>query len=118
MSSDISRRGFIYGSTLAIGEALMAQQGGNIPMRPLGKTGIQVSAIGVGGYHLGSAQSLAEAKRIVDEAIDGGINFFDNAWDYHMGKSEEWLGQALHGKRDKVVLMTKVCTTDAANRLP
>ncbi|MBV8841832.1 MAG: aldo/keto reductase [Bryobacterales bacterium] len=110
MSSDISRRGFIYGSTLAIGEALMAQQGGNIPMRPLGKTGIQVSAIGVGGYHLGSAQSLAEAKRIVDEAIDGGINFFDNAWDYHMGKSEEWLGQALHGKRDKVVLMTKVCT--------
>lgn len=81
-----------------------------IPMRPLGKTGIEVSALGVGGYHLGAAESLDEAKRIVAEAIDHGINFFDNAWDYHDGKSEEWLGAALKGKRDRVVLMTKVCT--------
>ena len=81
-----------------------------IPMRPLGKTGLQVSAIGLGGYHLGLAKDLSEAKQIVDEAVDGGINFFDNAWDYNRGKSEEWMGEALHGKSDKVVLMTKVCT--------
>jgi uncharacterized protein len=81
-----------------------------VPMRPLGKTGVQVSALGVGGYHLGSAEDLDEAKRIVGEAIDNGINFFDNCWDYHDGKSEEWVGEALRGKRDKAVLMTKVCT--------
>ncbi len=79
-------------------------------MRPLGKTGVQVSALGLGGFHLGSAKDLDEAKRIVDEAIDNGVNFFDNCWDYHDGKSEEWMGDALQGKRDKVVLMTKVCT--------
>jgi aryl-alcohol dehydrogenase-like predicted oxidoreductase len=81
-----------------------------IPMRPLGKTGVQVSALGLGGFHLGSAKDLDEARRIVDEAIDNGVNFFDNCWDYHDGKSEEWMGAALHGKHEKVVLMTKVCT--------
>lgn len=83
---------------------------GEIPKRPLGKTGVQVSAIGLGGYHLGSANSFQDANNIVAQAIDNGINFFDNAWEYHGGKSEEWLGRALAGKRDKVVLMTKVCT--------
>ena len=65
---------------------------------------------GVGGYHLGSAKDQGEAKQIVDQAIDAGINFFDNAWEYHDGVSEEWLGAALDGKRDKVFLMTKVCS--------
>jgi len=90
----------------------MAQDNGSggIPKRPLGITGLQVSAIGVGGYHLGSAKDQTECKAIVDAAIDAGINFFDNAWDYHDGGSEEWLGAALKGKRDRVVLMTKVCT--------
>lgn len=83
---------------------------GDIPKRPLGRTGLETSIIGLGGYHLGSAKDLTEAERIVDEAIDAGINFFDNAWDYHDGKSEEWLGQALKSKRDKIILMTKVCT--------
>jgi aryl-alcohol dehydrogenase-like predicted oxidoreductase len=82
----------------------------SIPKRPLGKTGLEVSVLGVGGYHLGSAKDESTAKRIVDEAIDAGINFFDNCWDYHEGKSEEWMGAALEGKRDRVVLMTKVCT--------
>jgi aryl-alcohol dehydrogenase-like predicted oxidoreductase len=81
-----------------------------IPKRPLGRSGVEVSILGVGGYHLGSAEDLPTAKRIVDQAIDEGINFFDNCWDYHEGKSEEWMGAALEGKRDKVVLMTKVCT--------
>lgn len=83
---------------------------GGVPRRSWGRTGLETSIIGMGGYHLGSAKDLDEAKRIVDEGIDAGINFFDNAWDYHDGKSEEWLGQCLKGKRDKVVLMTKVCT--------
>ena len=89
----------------------MAQNSpGSIPKRPLGKTGVEVSIIGVGGYHLGSAKDQTQAKAIVDGAIDAGVNFFDNAWDYHDGTSEEWLGAALKGKRDRVVLMTKVCT--------
>ncbi len=111
MSSDISRRVFIGGAALAASEFAMAQPAGNgIPVRDLGKTGIKVSALGLGGYHLGSAKDLDEARHIVDEAIDGGITFFDNCWDYHDGKSEEWMGECLRGKRDKVVLMTKVCT--------
>jgi len=91
----------------------MAQSNGSsgeIPRRMLGSTGVQVSAIGVGGYHLGSAKDQAESKQIVDMAIDAGVNFFDNAWDYHNGESEDRLGNALKGKRDRVVLMTKVCT--------
>jgi uncharacterized protein len=110
-----SRREFLETTSAAISSAsfLSAQTGGGggvIPRRPLGNTGLQVSIIGVGGYHLGSAKDLDEARRIVDTAIDAGINFFDNAWEYHDGRSEEWLGSALKGKRDRVILMTKVCT--------
>jgi aryl-alcohol dehydrogenase-like predicted oxidoreductase len=83
---------------------------GAIPQRPLGKTGAMVSAIGLGGAHLGSMKDDAEAVRVVHAAIDAGVTFFDNAWEYHDGKSEEVLGRALAGKRDKVFLMTKVCT--------
>jgi uncharacterized protein len=85
---------------------------GAIPLRPLGKSGLRVSALGLGGHHLGQAATLAEAERIVAEAIDGGVTFFDNCWEYHNGRSEEWLGRALSsgGRRDKIVLMTKVCT--------
>jgi len=81
-----------------------------IPIRPFGKSGIQISALGLGGHHLGGAKNHQEADRIVSEAIDGGVTFFDNCWEYHRGKSEVWLGGALKGKREKVFLMTKVCT--------
>ena len=81
-----------------------------IPRRPLGSTGLEVSAIGLGGYSLGDAPNFQEAQKIVNEAIDAGVNFFDNAWEYHDGQSEQWLGDALGGQRDKVILMTKVCT--------
>jgi predicted aldo/keto reductase-like oxidoreductase len=83
-----------------------------IPQRSLGKAGPQVSALAVGGHHLGDASSFAEADRIVGEAIDGGVNFFDNCWEYNNGRSEDWLGRALsvNGRRDKVLVMTKVCT--------
>jgi aryl-alcohol dehydrogenase-like predicted oxidoreductase len=64
----------------------------------------------LGGYHLGSTRNQQEANEIVARAMDAGINFFDNAWDYHDGHSEEVVGKALQGKRDRAVIMTKVCT--------
>ncbi len=81
-----------------------------IPKRSFGRTNVMVSAIGVGGFHLGGVPDENDAVRIVHEAIDSGITFFDNAWEYHDGKSEEILGRALVGKREGVFLMTKVCT--------
>jgi aryl-alcohol dehydrogenase-like predicted oxidoreductase len=81
-----------------------------IPKRPLGRTGAQVSILGLGGSHLGDVRDPDEAVRIVHEAIDAGVDFFDDAWEYHDGRSEEVLGRALKGKRDQVFLMTKVCT--------
>ncbi len=81
-----------------------------IPMRPLGRTGATVSAIGVGGYHLGDIGTAKEATRVVHAAIEAGVTFFDNAWEYHEGKSEERLGNALEGRRSEVFLMTKLCT--------
>jgi uncharacterized protein len=83
---------------------------GVIPRKPLGRTGLQVSAMGLGGYHLGSADTDQAANEIVSKAIDCGVNFFDNAWEYHDGLSEERLGKALKGKRDRAIVMTKVCT--------
>jgi len=56
------------------------------------------------------AKTVEEATRIAHEAIDYGVTFFDNAWEYHEGRGEEWMGAALAGKRDQVFLMTKVCT--------
>ncbi|HMB26572.1 MAG TPA: aldo/keto reductase, partial [Blastocatellia bacterium] len=61
----------------------------DIPLRPLGRTGVDVTAIGVGGYHLGLMKDDNEAVRLVHEAIDAGITFLDNAWEYHDGRSEE-----------------------------
>ena len=81
-----------------------------IPMRPLGKTKVQVSALGMGGHHLGDVEDEKTAIQMVHDAVDGGVTFFDNCWEYHLGKSEEWLGKGLKGQRDKVFLMTKVCT--------
>ncbi len=92
------------------GEQTPQHSANQVPKRPLGKTGVQVSAIGVGGYHLGSTRDQQEANDLVAMALDAGINFFDNAWDYHDGMSEERLGNALKGKCDQAFLMTKVCT--------
>jgi aryl-alcohol dehydrogenase-like predicted oxidoreductase len=87
----------------------------NIAKRPLGKTGLNVSILGVGGFHLGLGNDPGLADRIVHEAIDSGLNFFDNAWEYNKGESEKRLGAALKGKRDQVVLMTKLCSHAAAS---
>ena len=85
-------------------------QAGTIPQRPLGRTGARVSALGLGGHHLGDLQTVEEAVRLVHEAINAGITFYDNCWEYWNGRAEDWLGRALKGRRDKVFLMTKVCT--------
>ena len=82
----------------------------DIPRRPLGRTGEHVSILGMGGYHLGTVATVTEAIRLVHEAVDGGVRFFDNAWEYNGGRSEEWMGRGLEGRRDDVFLMTKVCT--------
>src|ERR1051325_3251888 len=78
--------------------------------RTLGSTGEQVSAIGLGGWHLGLKHvDEALAIRITRAAIDRGINFMDNCWDYNGGQSELRMGRALKdGYRDKVFLMTKI----------
>jgi aryl-alcohol dehydrogenase-like predicted oxidoreductase len=80
----------------------------DIPYRPLGKTGVEVSIIGVGGYHLGEPDENT-VIRIVRGALDRGVNFLDNCWDYHDGLSEVRMGKALRdGYRAKAFLMTKV----------
>ena len=121
----LTRRKFVKGSaaaltaTMVVGPPLAAAgaRGGGVPdiqelvpRRPLGKTGVQVSALGVGGYHLGSMKDQKESMELVTRALEAGINFFDNCWEYHDGSSEERLGEALKGKRDQAFLMTKVCT--------
>jgi uncharacterized protein len=95
---------------MSVPQADTANQGNSIPLRSFGKADARISALGLGGHHLGDAEDIKTAKQIVHEAIDGGITFFDNCWEYNRGKSEDWMGQALRGKRDKIFLMTKVCT--------
>jgi aryl-alcohol dehydrogenase-like predicted oxidoreductase len=82
-----------------------------IPRRPLGKTGERVSIIGLGGYHLGTVQSRELAVRLVQEAVDAGVTFCDNAWEYNDHRSEEWMGLGLQGRRDKVFLMRSPCNS-------
>jgi uncharacterized protein len=81
-----------------------------LPRRPLGRTGVDVSILCLGGYHLGNFGSEAESTRLVHEALDAGLDFFDNAWEYHEGVSEVRLGQALVGRRERAFVMTKVCS--------
>jgi aryl-alcohol dehydrogenase-like predicted oxidoreductase len=76
--------------------------------RTLGRTGERVSAIGLGGYHIGDSRDEQESIRLIRSAIDNGITFMDNCWDYHDGQSEIRMGKALRdGYRAKVFLMTK-----------
>src|SRR2546430_11369031 len=83
---------------------------GSIPMRTLGRTGERVSAIGLGGFHLGKPDlPEAESVRIIRTAIDAGVNFLDNSWDYNEGRSEIRMGRALRdGYRERAFLMTKL----------
>ena len=127
----VTRRDFVNdslkgGAALGLGVAgLGAQranaQGAGLPKRPLGRTGDEVSLLCLGGWHIGAAaaQDEAAAIKIMHAAIDEGLTFFDNAWDYHDGGSEIVMGKALaeSSRRDKVYLMTKGCDRDYAGAM-
>jgi predicted aldo/keto reductase-like oxidoreductase len=115
MQSDLSRRSFMKaaaGATLLAGvspETLMAETKEGVPQRALGRSGEKVSAIGLGGYHIGKQADESESITIIRKAIDGGITFMDNCWDYNGGASGIRMGKALRdGYRQKVFLMTKI----------
>jgi predicted aldo/keto reductase-like oxidoreductase len=80
-----------------------------VPMRTLGRSGEKVSMVGLGGYHIGRQGDEQESIRIIRTALDSGINFLDNCWDYNGGQSEVLMGKALReGYRNQAFLMTKI----------
>jgi aryl-alcohol dehydrogenase-like predicted oxidoreductase len=83
---------------------------GDMLFRTLGKTGEKISLLGLGGYHFANPRDPAESTRLLHKAVDSGVNFMDNCWDYHNGDSEVRMGNALKdgGYRKKVFLMTKI----------
>jgi aryl-alcohol dehydrogenase-like predicted oxidoreductase len=112
-----TRRGFLRSVAGAVGAAPFLGLDSaraetlSVQKRKFGRHDEMVSVVGLGGQTLGLASNIEEARRIARHAIDVGITFFDNAWDYHGGRAEEWMGYAIaDGWRDKVFLMTKVCT--------
>jgi predicted aldo/keto reductase-like oxidoreductase len=113
--ASLTRRQFI-GAAVAAGvvlgaapQAFCAEKRGDMIYRPLGRTGEKISVIGLGGYHIGIPEDEQLSIRMMRTAIDRGITFMDNCWDYHDGKSEEWMGKALqNGYRDRVFLMSKI----------
>jgi len=87
----------------------LAAAAGGMPYRVLGRSGEKVSLVGLGGYHLGLQKDEQESIRIIRTAVDNGVNFLDNCWDYNGGESEVRMGKALRdGYRKKVFLMTKI----------
>ena len=96
-----TRREFMQNASAValLAEQVIAQTSSSsatgMPTRVLGRTGERVSIVGVGGWHIGAVKDEAEAIKIVHAAMDEGINFFDNAWDYQDGHAEEVMGKAL-----------------------
>ena len=121
---NISRRNFLkvsIGSTVAVGtgkafanikETIM------IPKRKFGRHSDELTVVGFGGHTLYLAGSQSEANEIAHIAIDHGVNFFENSWDYHGGEAEVYMGKALQGKRDKVFLMSRSCGRLLLDRTP
>lgn len=115
---DVLQAGAAGLAAVSLGEAFGATQETNqqgVPLRPLGKTGEKVSLLGLGGFHSSSPPEERDALRLIQRAVDEGITFLDNCWDYMDGKAEERMGKALAegNLRDKVFLMTKCCGRDA-----
>jgi len=115
-AEDVTRREFLgksLATTLAItmskNKSWAAESKGEIPRRMLGHTGEKVSLVGLGGYHIGMQSNEQESIRIIRTALDNGMNFLDNCWDYNGGQSEIRMGKALRdGYRQKAFLMTKI----------
>jgi predicted aldo/keto reductase-like oxidoreductase len=124
----VSRRDFLRQAAGAVSVAALAEQviaqtsspsPTGLPTRVLGRTGQRVSILCLGGWHIGAVKDENEAIRIMHAAIDEGLTFFDNCWDYHGGRAEEVMGKALamDGKRKQVFLMTKNCERDYAGSM-
>ena len=113
--SGVTRREFLelgVAATLAAGAEELtwaAENRSDIPQRTLGRTGEKISMVGLGGYHIGSQKDEQESIRIIRTALDNGINFLDNCWDYNGGNSEVRMGKALRdGYRQRAFVMTKI----------
>ena len=106
-----------------LGQQVIAQTSSasatGLPTRVLGRTNVRVPIIGIGGWHLGAIKEEADAIHLMHAAIDEGLTFFDNAWDYQDGHAEEVMGKALamDRRRDRVFLMTKNCNRDYAGSM-
>ena len=115
-NSTISRRDFVRwaavtGLVSALGDVTWGEETrqGDMIYRTLGKTGQKVSVIGVGGFHSANFKDPQETTKMIRTAIDRGVTFMDNSWDYHDGDSEARMGNALRdGYSEKVILMTKI----------
>ncbi len=91
---NLPRRDFIAGlAALQLAARLDAETSNGMIYRKLGSTGERVSAIGLGGYHIGVPKDESESVRIIRSAVDRGITFLDNSWDYHDGASEIRMGK-------------------------
>lgn len=111
MEPVIARRELLAAAGLSM---LVSAAEGGLPTRKLGRTGANVSILGVGGAHLGRIREQAEITRFLHMAVDEGMTFMDNAWEYNQGRSEEVMGIGLAegGYRQKAFLMTKVCSRE------
>ena len=99
----------IFGANSSMQPSQSVRHNSEMIYRKLGQTGEEISAIGLGGFHIGKIKDEQESIQIMRSAIDRGITFFDNCWDYNGGASEERMGKALqNGYRQKVFLMTKI----------
>ena len=104
----------VAGVSVAVSSSTLAPEvvnaaAGEMPYRTLGRSGEKVSLLGLGGYHIGIQKDEQESIRIIRTALDSGVNFLDNCWDYNGGESEVRMGKALRdGYREKAFLMTKV----------
>jgi predicted aldo/keto reductase-like oxidoreductase len=113
--TNVTRRDFLgmaVAATCLAGSTLPLARGeskSGVPYHTLGQTGEKVSIIGLGGYHIGRQKDEQESIRIIRTAIDSGVNFLDNCWDYNGGQSEIRMGKALRdGYRQRAFLMTKI----------
>lgn len=106
---DFLKHAAAAGVIASLADKLSHAEAATVPYRTLGRTGEKVSLIGVGGFHIGMQKDEQESIRIVRTALDNGVNFLDNCWDYNGGVSEERMGRALRdGYRQKAFLMTKI----------
>jgi len=110
----VTRREFLQSTacglcaTGLLSQAWAASSANGVPTRPLGATGVQISMLGLGGHHAGRGRDDDKSVRLIRKAVDMGVTFMDNAWEYHDGRAEEVMGKALlDGYRAKAFLMTK-----------